>query len=229
MIGAVHEQHRCIVGQERPDLIHVGPEPTDEGLGIVGHGRTVPVSGNEVLGPDPRPVGRLPDERRGVDGRRDPSPHHCMVQPGQRKNLWHLGDVSEHVGEVAHIHHPSEGGAPSDAGLQVADDGFARDEELVHQDVPRTQGEPSGGCQRVQALLVLGADLEIVVDDRQLAIEEEGLVGGIPFQKVNQAIDQMNQLQPERLERVIPLPVPVGVGDDGDASGRRWPPPSFRG
>ena len=49
-------------------------------------------------------------------------------------------------------------------------------------------------------------------------------VGGVGLHQVEQAVEQLDQLQPEGLERLVPLAVPVGVGDDGDTAGAHGPP-----
>ena len=77
---------------------------------------------------------------------------------------------------------------------------------------------PAGG-QGPQALLGLGADLEVVVDHRHLAVEQEVGVGRIGLELGEQLVEQVDEPQPERLERRVPLPVPVGVRDDVDATG----------
>ncbi len=199
-----------------PDFLHVGVQAPDERLGVVGDGGAVAVTGDEVLGPHPRAVGRVPPERGGVHRGGHTPPHHRVLEPGLAEDLRHLGDVAEHVREVADLHHPAEGRAPSDAGLQVADDRLARDEELVHEDVPGPDGEPPGCGQGTQALFVLGPDGQVVIDDRHLPIEQELGEGRVTLEQVEQAVDETDQFQPEGLERVVPLTVPVGVGDDID-------------
>ena len=76
-----------------------------------------------------------------------------------------------------------------------------------------------GGCQCLQPVAVLGADLEVVVDHRQLPVEQEVRVRAVPFHQVQQAVDESDQLQSEGLERVVPLTVPMGVRDHGDPPG----------
>ncbi len=81
--------------------------------------------------------------------------------------------MAEHVGQVADLHHTAEGTATQDPLLQIADDRLAGHQELVHEDVPRADGDPAGGGQGLQAPLVLGTDLQVVVDDGELAVEQE--------------------------------------------------------
>jgi hypothetical protein len=42
---------------------------------------------------------------------------------------------------------------------------------------------------------------------------------GVGFEAGEELVEQRHQVGPERLERAVPLPVPVGVGDDGHSSG----------
>ncbi len=99
--------------------------------------------------------------------------------PASDEDLRHLGHVAEHVGQVADFHHPAEIPTASDAGLEIPDDGLAGHQELVHQDVPGTDGDASCRGQGPQPFLVLRPDLEVVVDDRQLPVEQEVGVGAV--------------------------------------------------
>ena len=116
----------------------------------------------------------MPPSRRPVcvDGGRDAAPEHGVAEAGLLEDLGHLRDVAEHVGQVAELHDRTEGRAALDAQLEIPDDGLGRDQELVHQDVPGAQGEPTRGGQRAEPLLGLGTDLEVVVDHRHLAVEQ---------------------------------------------------------
>ena len=60
-----------------------------------------------------------------------------------------------------------------------------------------------------------GPDLEVVVDRRGLAVEREAqpVVGLHPLEEL---VDQVDQTHPEDLERLVPLAIPVGVGDQVD-------------
>ena len=68
--------------------------------------------------------------------------------------------------------------------------------------------------------LVLRPDLEVVVDDRHLAVQEEVAVRAVLLHQVEEAVDEPDQLQAEGLVRLVPLPVPVGVGDHRHPAGR---------
>ena len=200
------------------ELLDLGAQAPDEGLRVVGERGAVSVAGDEVLRSHHRTVRRLPFEGGAIHGRGHPPPDDRVGEAGGGEQLWHLGDVAEHVRQVADVHHATEGRASSDAGLQVAHERLAGHEELVHQDVPRSDAEPPGRGECPQPLFVLGSDLEIVVDDGDLAVEEEVAVGAVALELVEQPVDQRDQLQPEGLERLVPLAVPVGVGNDRDRS-----------
>jgi hypothetical protein len=57
--------------------------------------------------------------------------------------------------------------------LQIADHRFARHQELVHQDVPRAHREPAIVGEPSNRGFGLGANGEVVVDDRHLPVEQE--------------------------------------------------------
>jgi hypothetical protein len=65
------------------------------------------------------------------------------------------------------------------------------------------------------ALLRLGPDLEVVVDGRQLAVEREAQPL-VRFELREDLVDDVDERDPERLERPVPLAVPVRVrGEEG--------------
>ena len=173
MVGAVHQQHRLTVGQELGEFVLEGGQTAHQLLGVLGQRGAVAVAGHQVLGPHAGPVRGGPHERGLLYGGRDTPPHHRVTQSGLVEDLRHLGHVTEHVGQVADLHHAPEGASPDDALLQVPHDGLAGDEELVHEDVPGSHGDPAGGGERPEPVLVLGADLQVVVDDGQLTVEQE--------------------------------------------------------
>ena len=223
VVGPVHDQHGFTFAQEGAELVDQRTQPSEEALGVVGEGGSIAVAGHEVLGPHGRAVWGVPDEGSSIDRRGHAAPDHGVGETGLTEDLRHLGHVTEHVGQVADLHVTAKGRGPADAGLEVANDGLTRDQELVHEDVPGAERDAAGGGQLAQPAFCLGPDLEVVVDHRQLAVEEERTVGAVALHLVEQVVDQADQLESECLERLVPLTVPVGVGDDGD------PPPAAIG
>ena len=118
---------------------------------------------------------------------------------------------------------PPSSSARAQPSSQVADDRLARHEELVHQDLPRADREASLGDQPADQRLRLGPDLEVVVDGGRLAVEREA-EPRILLHPVEQLVDQLDETHPERLERLVPLAIPMGVRhevDDGPCRQRR--------
>ena len=159
------------------------------------------------------------------------APHHGVVEAELAQQLGHLGHVAEHVGQVADRHGAAEGGGAVEAELEVADHGLARHQELVHQDVPGAHGQPTRRGQAAQHRLGLGAHGQVVVDHRHLAVEQEVGVGRVGVEAGEQVVEQVDQAQAEGLVRLVPLAVPVGVGDDvhGSAVRRRRAGPTVPG
>ena len=91
-------------------------------------------------------------------------------------------------------------------------------EELVEQDLPRPDRQPPGSHQRDHLVPALGPDLQVVVDRGELPVEGEPLAG-VVLHPVEHLVEQRHQPQPEPLERLVPLPVPVGVRHDDDLGG----------
>ena len=186
-------------------------DQVEQGLGVVGHPGPVAVALRQVLGPDGRPVRGFPPEPAAVDGRGHPSPHDGVGEAELGQDLGHLGDVAEHVGQVADVHRPAEGPRPAQTELEVADQRLTGDEELVGQGVPGAHGQAPRGGQAAQGLLGLGSDLEVVVDHGHLAVEQEVAERRVRLEPGEEVVEQVDQLQPEALERGVPLPVPVRV------------------
>ena len=151
---------------------------------------------------------------RSIDGRHA-APDDGAFDPGPPQELGHLGDVAEHVGQVADPHRAAQVLGASPAQLEVADDRLARDEELVEQDLPRPDGQAALGDEPADQGLRRGPDLEVVVDGRRLAVEREAQPR-IRRHPLEELVDQVDQAHPEHLERLVPLAVPVRVGDQVD-------------
>ena len=143
-----------------------------------------------------------------------------MLEAGEAQDLGHLRHVAEHVGEVADPHRrvAAQRSGAGEAALQVADDGLARDHELVHEDHPRPDLEPSRRRQCGEARRRLRAHLQVVVDHRGLPVEQEPGERRVALEQLEQIVDEVDELHPVGLERGVPLPVPMRVGDDRDIS-----------
>ena len=105
---------------------------------------------------------------------------------------------------------------PADAAAEqeVADERLAADEDLVRQDVRRADLEAPGLEQRAQPALVLRPHLDVVLEHDRLPVERERGEGRVALERVEDAVDDRAEPQPERLERQVPLAVPVRVRDD---------------
>jgi hypothetical protein len=123
--------------------------------------------------------------------------------------------VAELVRQVTDGHGAAELLAATLAVLEVAEDGLARDEELVHEHEPWADRQPAFFHESPDAWLGLGPHLQVVVERRQLAVEREP-VPLVLLHQVEQPVDQPDELQAEALEGEVPLPVPVGVRNEVD-------------
>ncbi len=131
--------------------------------------------------------------------------------------------MAEHVGQIPDVHRPAEVLGPVDTPRQVAHDRLTRHAEFVHEDVPRTHHQTSGLGEPAEACLLGRFDLQVVVDDGHLTVEHEVPEPGIGFEQIHRLVHQVDQLHAERLERAVPLAVPVGVRDDVDGAGHGRP------
>ncbi len=141
--------------------------------------------------------------------------------PTSREQLRHLRDVAEDVGEVPDRHRAAVPGGLREPELQVAHHRLARHHELVHLDHPRPDRDATGGGEPSQGRFHLRSHLEVVVEDRGLPVEQEPRVRHVGLEHRQQRVEQLHEAHAERLERRVPLAVPVRVRDDrdGDAVG----------
>ena len=214
VVGAVHREHR-VVAEERPHRLDQRVDGVTELVRRDQEVGGVAVAGREVLGTHRRAVDAAPLEHVVLHRGRDAAPHDGVVEPVRAQDLRHLRDVAEHVRQVADAHLAAELARAREPLLEVPPDRLAGDEELVHQHLPRPDREPTLLDERAQPLLVLRTDLEVVVDGLELAVERED-EPLVRLHQLEHVVDQPHELQPEALERQVPLAVPVRVGDQVD-------------
>ena len=211
-----HGHEHPPVQEERPELRRRLPEEGRELAPIpgLGHPPADGVAEREVLDGHRAPVGGLPSERRAVDPPGDAAPDDGPVDPEPPEDLRHLPDVPELVREVPDLQGPSQLAGAGQPALQVPPEGLPRDQELVGLGDPGPNGDPPERGEPADGGLALRADLEVVVDHRGLPVEVE--VGEASLGEVEEAVHHRDQALPEDLERLVPLPVPVGVGHERD-------------
>ena len=87
--------------------------------------RGVAVAGRKVLGTHRRAVDAAPLEHVVIDRGRDSAPHDGVVEPVRAQDLRHLGDVPEHVRQVADAHLAAELARAGEPLLEVPPDRLA--------------------------------------------------------------------------------------------------------
>src|SRR5215203_6244161 len=97
-------------------------------------------------------------------------------------------------------------------GEQVAHERFPSGNQLVREHVPRPRLEPAVAKQRRELGATLGPDREIVVEDDRLSVEQEARI--VRRWIVEQLVDEGNEPVTEAARWMVPLPVPMSVGDD---------------
>jgi len=159
-------------------------------------------------------VGRLPPQLLLQPALVQPAEVHGRADAEAAQNLRQLRDVAEGVGDVARLLHPAEALRDAVAEQQVAHQRLAADEEFVGQHVPRAHAQPALADELCQRLPRVRPDLQVVVEHDGLAVEVEVGEARVTLQQREQPVHEANEPHPEVLERLIPLPVPVGVRDD---------------
>ena len=73
-----------------------------------------------------------------------------------------------------------------------------------------------------QPRLLLGPDLEVVLEHDRLAVEVKVLVRRIGIEQIEQPIDQRDEPEAELLVGQIPLAIPMRVRNDVDVEHLSW-------
>ena len=100
------------------------------------------------------------------------------------------------------------------AGQQISNERFAARNQLVGENEPRAGLETFLAQQLRQRRGAVRTHGEIVVEDDRLPVEQKTLIGARRI--VDQLVDERDEPLPKAFGRVIPLAIPVGVGDDVD-------------
>src|SRR5664280_2254956 len=153
-----------------------------------------------------------------VDSFRNAPPDNRSLDAGLAQDLGHLGDVPEHIGQVANDHSAAQlpGALPAEA--QVADDRLPGDQKLVQQHLPWSNCQAATRHQAPDSRLSLRTDVQVVVDRRELAVEGE-TKPLVRLELIEDSVDRLDQAHAENLEGQIPLAVPVGVRAEHDVGG----------
>jgi len=94
---------------------------------------------------------------------------------------------------------------------EVAHQRFAAGNELVGEHEPGTRLQFSLAQRRGELGRALGPDLEIILEDDCLPIQEKAHAVG--RRVVEKLVDERDEPLPKTLGGMIPLAIPVGVGD----------------
>src|SRR5690606_29909614 len=114
-----------------------------------------------------------------------------------------------------------------DSYLEIADERFRTHEEFVGENVPGTYEEPTTLNETAQVGLPLGPDRQVVLQHNRLSVEHKVFVAWGMIQQRQNLVDQVNELESKLLKSLVPLTVPVGVGDHKNR--RRCRPGGKRG
>jgi hypothetical protein len=140
--------------------------------------------------------------------------------PESGQDLRKLERMPEAVGQVPDRRRcRAEALAYVPADQEVAHQRLGPDQQLVGKDVARPDLDPPRLEQRPQPALVVGTDIEVVLEHDRLAVERERREPWVALERLDDAVDDVREPQAEVLERAIPLPVPVGMWHDGEAAG----------
>jgi hypothetical protein len=146
----------------------------------------------------------------------DAAPHHRGVDAEQPQDLRHLRRVPELIRHVAEQHAAAERLGAADAVGEVPHQRLARDHQRIGLREPRADVQAPGLDQRADARLHGRPQLQVVLDHGHLAVEGEGQ-SRVLLEQLDRFIEHLDEAGTEDLEGLVPLAIPVGVCDQGDA------------
>ena len=85
-------------------------------------------------------------------------------------------------------------------------------QEEVVLDIPRSDSQIPAPDPSPECLPAFRADLQIILQTDRLRIQFKEIVG-MALENLQQMVDQVDQPESEGLERLVPFPVPVRMGD----------------
>ena len=152
----------------------------------------------------------------------DAAPQHRAVDAHAPEDLRQLRRVAELIRHVADTHRPAEQlGAPQPE-LQVANQRLAVGEQRVGLRVPGSDVQAALLDERADARLRRRSQLEVVVDERHLAVEREA-EPLVTLELVERLVEHLDQVRAEDLEGLVPLAIPMGVCNERNSRGRHAP------
>ena len=185
-------------------------------VGVEAGGGEVPLG--ELPRPDRRAVGRGPAVQRAerVELGAVAAPVDERIEPETGEQLRELRGMAERVGHVADGRRPVRARRRPrgrGAGCERASRPPAAASRAARTtDPPRADRACEAGDELGAAL---GPDLEVVLEHDGLTVEHEP-EPGIGVDEVEYRVDRVDEPAAEDLERSVPLPVPVEVGDEQD-------------
>ncbi len=215
MVEAVHQQHRICT--RRDEAVDDRPQSCDCAREVVVG--VEPGRGEVALGELPRAHGRAvgcsPRVERAerVELGAAPSPVDEGVEPEAGEELRELRGMAERVGDVGDRRYRSECARHRAAEQEVADMGLAGRQQRVGLHIPWPRREPPGVKSRDDLVATIGPHVEIVLEHDRLPVEHEAKAR-VDRDEVEHRVDRVDEPSAKRLERSVPLPVPVEVGDE---------------
>src|SRR3989337_1951131 len=173
-------------------------EPLLEGLGSGGEAGSVVVAVAQIGCEHAAAVGSLPPHFAGLVGQ--PAPEGGRLDSESVQDLGKLPDVSQGIWHIPDGHAASEPPRDMAAPQQVADERLRAHQELIREHVPGADEKSPLSHPAHQFRFAVRADLEVVLQENRLPVEGEMREAWIALEDVEEEIDQVDELQAERLE-----------------------------
>jgi hypothetical protein len=206
------EEMRC-AGKRKEIFYH----PFDTGLQAFFFPRKVSchtIPKRHVERQDPGPIRGFPEKLAFLNGIRNPPPEGRVGNVTLFENLGHLSNMSKGIGKVPHCHPGPEVSTESVSKKKISNMRLATYQKLIRQNIPGTDEELASLDKFFEFSSLLRTNLQIILKDHRLSIQSKGMVLWTTGQNGEQVIHKLHQAKPKSIESLVPLPVPVGMGND---------------
>ena len=135
--------------------------------------------------------------------------HACLLQ-----YLRHLTCVSKRIREITNIPDCTVLFCFLHADLKIADTCLSARQELILQNIPRTGLDFALADAFFHLRTLLRTNFQIIIDCDDLSVEEKASKLRVVFRLIQNIVHQLNQFHAVCFKRLIPLSVPVGMGNN---------------
>lgn len=105
--------------------------------------------------------------------------------------------------------------------------GFGAHQKFIGQNIPGADEELSLPNEFPELFPFFGTNFRIILENYRLSIQGEGVVVSLAGKNREEMVYKFHQVKPEGLEGLVPLSIPMGVGNEMEVYWKSFPSLSF--